>query len=281
MLRKSQAADAAAADGVRLFFQKVGDGPVTLIIPNAFFMFDDFRGLADGRTLIFIDWRNRGRSDTAANPRALARGIQHDIDNLDAVRRHFQFERVTVIAHPYSTVTPVCVDWVVQFGAVQPYWGKVYPPHLTCADETFTNVMSGLQQHEAVHGEYSAVPAEPQSPRNRDCRSPRAGADNPWNTIHGFEDPELVFGSINSFLAGEWPATAREVVSVDAPLQQGAEKVPWEPKTVTVGMPVTRHPAYRSVHALLTHTAPISDVWRETAPWGKGAELPGQAETGR
>ena len=35
---------------------------------------------------------------------------------------------------------------------------------------------------------------------------------------------------------------------------------------VAVGMPVTRHPPHRSVHALLTHTALISDAWRQTAP---------------
>ena len=32
---------------------------------------------------------------------------------------------------------------------------------------------------------------------------------------------------------------------------------------VTVGMSVTRHPPYRSVRALLTHTAPTSSIWRE------------------
>jgi len=47
----------ATDEGVRLFFQKVGDGPIAVIIPNALFMFDDFSGLAKGRTLIFIDWR--------------------------------------------------------------------------------------------------------------------------------------------------------------------------------------------------------------------------------
>ena len=32
---------------------------------------------------------------------------------------------------------------------------------------------------------------------------------------------------------------------------------------VTVGMSVTRHPPYRSVRALQTHTAPTSSIWRE------------------
>ena len=37
---------------------------------------------------------------------------------------------------------------------------------------------------------------------------------------------------------------------------------------VTVGMPVTRHPPYRSVRAVLPHTAPTSSVWRQSGHWG-------------
>jgi hypothetical protein len=47
-----------------------------------------------------------------------------------------------------------------------------------------------------------------------------------------------------------------------------------------VGMPVARRPPHRSVHALLTHTALISDVWRKTSPEGKDVEFWAQAETG-
>ena len=38
---------------------------------------------------------------------------------------------------------------------------------------------------------------------------------------------------------------------------------------VTVGMPVARHPPYRSVRALLTHTAPTSSTWRKIAAQDK------------
>ena len=49
-------------DGVRLFFQKLGTGSDVLIVPNAVYMFDDFKHLAKHRTVIFYDLRNRGRS---------------------------------------------------------------------------------------------------------------------------------------------------------------------------------------------------------------------------
>src|ERR1700732_5297067 len=76
-------------DGIRLFFQKSGSGQKTVIMPNAVFLFDDFKHFADGRTLIFYDLRNCGRSDHVSDRAKLKRGIHHDVDDLEAVHRHF------------------------------------------------------------------------------------------------------------------------------------------------------------------------------------------------
>ena len=69
-------------DDVRLFVRTVGDGPRMLFIPNGMYMFEDFRYLADRRTLIFYDVRNRGRSDTVTDRAKLTRGIEQDVDDL-------------------------------------------------------------------------------------------------------------------------------------------------------------------------------------------------------
>jgi hypothetical protein len=42
---------------------------------------------------------------------------------------------------------------------------------------------------------------------------------------------------------------------------------------VAVGTTVAGRPPHRSVHALLTHTALILDVWRETGRWDEGVGL--------
>jgi len=73
-------------DGVRLFFQKLGNGPNAVIIPNAIHMFDSFRHLADKRTVIFFDLRNRGASDSITDSAKLRRGIHQDVDDLEAIR---------------------------------------------------------------------------------------------------------------------------------------------------------------------------------------------------
>lgn len=84
-------------EGVELFFRKAGEGPDTLIVLNGFYLFDDFAYLAEGRTVIFLDLRNRGRSSSITDPEKLKRGVLNDIDDLDAVRRHFGVDRVDLL----------------------------------------------------------------------------------------------------------------------------------------------------------------------------------------
>jgi proline iminopeptidase len=141
-------------DGVRLYFQKVGIGSTAVIVPNGIYLLDDFQHLGDRRTLIFYDVRNRGLSDQVTDRSKLARGIQQDVDDLDAVRRHFGIDRVDVIGHSYigwmvalyAMKYPAHAGRVVQIGPMQPYAAKQYPAHLTNADATFAEVMATIGQ---------------------------------------------------------------------------------------------------------------------------------------
>src|SRR6185369_16884871 len=94
-------------DGVRLFFRKVGSGPHAVIVPNAVHMFDGFKRLADRRTVIFFDLRNRGASDSVSDNAKLEKGIHHDVDDLEAVRRHFRMQTVDLIGHSYVGLTVI------------------------------------------------------------------------------------------------------------------------------------------------------------------------------
>ena len=141
-------------DGVRLFFQKLGNGPRVVIIPNGIYLSEDFKSLADGRTLIFYDLRNRGRSDHVTDGTKIAKGIHHDVDDLEVVRRHFAIRNPTLIGHSYVGLMvalyamkyPAGTGRVVQIGPIQPYAGKEYPAHLTGADATLAEVLSMLTQ---------------------------------------------------------------------------------------------------------------------------------------
>jgi proline iminopeptidase len=140
--------------GVRLFFQTIGQAGPPIVIPNGFYLIGDFSRLAAKRTLIVYDVRNRGRSDPIADASLLAGGIENDVADLEAVRRHFAIDRLDVIGHSYigMMVTmyamkhPDRVNRVVSIGPMQPYAGKEYPPVLTAADSVLGEVLAKLGQ---------------------------------------------------------------------------------------------------------------------------------------
>jgi pimeloyl-ACP methyl ester carboxylesterase len=139
-------------DGLRLYFRVRGDGPDVVLIPNGIVLVGDFEPLASGRTLIFYDVRNRGRSECSTDPAVLERGILNDVDDLDDVRRHFNAEGVAVIGHSYVGFTvavcaktyPRTVRRIVQIGALGPEPSKQYPPELSNVDATLRDVLAGL-----------------------------------------------------------------------------------------------------------------------------------------
>lgn len=141
-------------DGVRLFVHTLGSGPRTLVIPNGPYLVDDFKYLADDRTILFYDVRNRGRSDTVTDRAKLARGVEQDVDDLDDVRRHHGVDRIDLLGHSYIGLMvalyamryPAHVNRVVQIGPMQADALKKYPPHLANNDATLAEVLARIAQ---------------------------------------------------------------------------------------------------------------------------------------
>ena len=131
-----------ARGGIRLYYAKLGSGPKTaVIVPGRLFAFRDFQQLATGRTLVFYDMRNRGRSD--AVPEASKISLQNDADDLEAVRAHFAIEKPDLIGFSYlgkivilyATEHPDHVHRIVQIGPVARKFGTKFPKTLTAGDE--------------------------------------------------------------------------------------------------------------------------------------------------
>jgi len=144
-------------DGVRLFYQAVGNGEKTLLILNGYFLFNDFKYLADGRTVIAIDVRNRGRSDYITDPSKLQRGIHQDVDDIEYVRRHFEIDKLDLLGHSYAGIIPILyalsyperVGRIVQISSMPPNQSTQYPDHLRNVDsvlQTFFADFRLLQQ---------------------------------------------------------------------------------------------------------------------------------------
>jgi len=139
-------------DGLRLYFRVLGDGSDVVLIPNGIYLVADFEPLTSGRTLIFYDVRDRGRSECTTDPAVLERGILNDVDDLDDVRGHFGVEHVAVIGHSYVGFTvavcaktyPRTVRRIVQIGALAPDPSKQYPPELSNVDATLRDALARL-----------------------------------------------------------------------------------------------------------------------------------------
>jgi proline iminopeptidase len=127
-------------DGVRLYFHKIGAGKQIVLIPADLFLYPAFARLTPGRTLIFYDMRDRGRSDAVADQRRIT--IQDDVDDLETIRKHFGVDKPALIGFSYlgmmvmlyASEHPGHVSRIVQLGPVSRKFGEVFPPALTAND---------------------------------------------------------------------------------------------------------------------------------------------------
>ena len=125
--------DIALADGAKLHFRKAGDGPIKVIAPLDFVVFDFMKSLGDIATVITYDVRNRGRSSAVTNTETLT--IQQDVKDLEAVRVHFNLDRFVPVGFSYLGLMvvmyalehPEHVDRIMQLGPVPRKFGTKYP----------------------------------------------------------------------------------------------------------------------------------------------------------
>jgi len=128
-------------EDIRLYYQRVGQGINIVIVPNALYLYKNFRYLASesDRTVVFYDLRNRGRSDPISDTKKLERGIHLDVDDLEKIRQYFGLEKVDLIGHSYLGLMvilyalkyPNAVNRIVQIGAAPLKHDTKYPEHLT------------------------------------------------------------------------------------------------------------------------------------------------------
>ena len=127
-------------DGVRLYYERVGTGGRTLIIPGRLFLAKDLAPLARTHTLILYDMRNRGRSSRVKEGALLT--IQKDVEDLETVRRHFGVERFVPVGFSYLGLMvilyamdhPDRVERLVQLGPVPRKFNTEYPASLSHRD---------------------------------------------------------------------------------------------------------------------------------------------------
>lgn len=115
MMLAMESGFAPAADGVRLYFELHRKGDDYLIVPGAALVQDDLAPLAMGRTVVFFDMRNRGRSDLIPSDGNV--GVPIEIDDIDAIRRRLGVERISLLGWSYV-------------GLIAALYAARYPIHL-------------------------------------------------------------------------------------------------------------------------------------------------------
>jgi proline iminopeptidase len=121
------------ADGVRLFYRRIGDGKRPLVFlhggpgSNQNGVWPDLEPLAKAeRSIVLYDQRGGGRSEILKNPAKLT--AAHHVRDLEAVRAHFGFDRVTLVGESwgaglaalYAGEHPARVERLVLIGPMPP-----------------------------------------------------------------------------------------------------------------------------------------------------------------
>jgi pimeloyl-ACP methyl ester carboxylesterase/ketosteroid isomerase-like protein len=223
-------------DGVKLHYRKLGNGPVTLIVPLDFALYDVMKQFADIATVITYDLRGRGRSTRAQDVKTLT--IQQDVVDLETVRAHFKADKFVPVGFSYlgkmvllyAAAHPEHVRRVVQLGpvanvkdataggAVQADFGAPAADVASVVTSLDTVSLSAEELKKVtmpvltIHGTsdrnapYSGGRIWAQQLPDARLVTVTGGAHTMW-----LNDPVATFGAIRHFLRGEWPIGSEKV----------------------------------------------------------------------
>jgi proline iminopeptidase len=93
--------------GASLYTREIGQGRALIVLHggpdfDSAYLLPDLDRLASAYRLIYYDQRGRGRSADGVQPDAVT--LTSDLEDLDAVRQHFQLEHSVLLGHSWGTV---------------------------------------------------------------------------------------------------------------------------------------------------------------------------------
>lgn len=188
------------ADGVRLYYRVAGSGPDTVVALHGGpgvgheVLAPDLGPLEARHTVIYYDQRGGGRSGL---PDTALLGMDRFVEDLEAVRRHFAMERMTLLAHSfgplvaasYARAYPERVERMVFAGAIGPRRadGNAYARATARRDTarerrwqgiirrlltgTAQDAVDACREYEAMNREAAAAEGRPR-PRGTSCDAP-------------------------------------------------------------------------------------------------------------
>jgi len=155
-------------DGASLYYRTTGSGPDVLVMihggpgMDSGYLVPDFGPLAEHHRLVFYDQRGAGRSELLPDDPALFTMARHVAD-LEALRRHFGLERMTLVAHSfgpaiaasYAIAHPDRVARMIFLGPVPPRAGELWTRYGKTLDARLTAAQGtemARQEAAILHG---------------------------------------------------------------------------------------------------------------------------------
>ena len=94
-------------NGHRLWYRSVGQGTPLLLIPGGpgishTYFYPSFERFADKFRVIYFDAFGRGKSDRARTPAEYS--FQHDVDDVEGLRKALGLDRIVVYGHSYGGI---------------------------------------------------------------------------------------------------------------------------------------------------------------------------------
>lgn len=146
-----------AGDGVRLWYTESGKGSPVIVIHGGPGMDHDslaadLAPLRQHHRLIEYDQRGGGRSSLPADVALLT--IEHHVDDLEALRKHFGFRKVTLLAHSfgpaivarYAIRYPERIERMIFLSPIPPMKGKFF-------EEYGASLMKRLTEEQRKRGD--------------------------------------------------------------------------------------------------------------------------------
>ena len=217
-----------AGSGVQLYYRLVGAGRDTVVVLhggpglNMEYFADDLAPLAASHALLFYDQRGAGRSSLVTDSAAL--DGQRFAEDLEAIRKHFGLERVTLLGHSwgagvaalYAARYPVRVQRLIIVGGI--------PLRLAELTKAFEELAAGRD---------SATRAQMQQWREARLANPTdAAACRAYYTLWFgpfFGDSAATRHTRGDFCAGSEAARRNKIVSVDRYVAASLGDWDWRP----------------------------------------------------
>lgn len=204
-------------DGARLFYKRVGRGTQAVVVPGAMGLAGEFEKLTDGRCIVFYDIRGHGRSGAIDDAAKI--GLEHDVRDIETIRRRIGAEKISLVGHSYLAL--VAVLYALEHPERVERIVQIAPPSFRGWHRYPLSHLMSLERFDLEPRAVAAVKAPVLTIHGTwDLHASRAASREwalalPNARLLTVDVADAALPSIDRFLSGRWPASTEKPPSLD------------------------------------------------------------------